>query len=78
MGCMKILLKVAGAIALVTGAQAVILASAIAVPPFQGNTANLFASQIATDILPEPIFSSETYQPPDNGGPTTSQGSGTR
>lgn len=78
MGCMKILLKVAGAIALVSGAQAVILASAVAATSLRAETTNLVAGRIATNALLEPIFNSETYQPPDNGGPTTSQGSGTR
>jgi hypothetical protein len=76
---MKTLLKLVGAIALVAGAQAVILPNAVADTSLRVNTATFLASQtFATDALPEPVFSSETYQPPDNGGPTTSQGSGTR
>ncbi|MBD1870400.1 hypothetical protein H6G00_09020 [Leptolyngbya sp. FACHB-541] len=74
---MKTLLKLVGAIALVAGAQAVILPNAVADTSLRATT--VLASQtFATDLLPKPVFSSETYQPPDNGGPTTSQGSGTR
>jgi len=74
---MNILLKLTGAIALSIGAQ-IAMVNGVAAGSLPTHSGGLFSQILAADTLPEQVFTSETYQPPDNGGPTSSQGSGTR
>jgi hypothetical protein len=76
---MNILLRLRGAIALAAATQSMILLTVTAVPAYAVVSSQQAAQgAILTGSLLEQASTSETYQPPDNGGPTTSQGSGTR
>jgi hypothetical protein len=77
MGCMNISLKIVGAIALAIGAQ-VVLAYGAAASSFHAHSAELVSEASAADNSAKLVLTADTYQPPDNGGPTSSQGSGTR
>lgn len=74
---MNTLLKLTGAIALSIGAQ-IAMVNGVAADSLSTHSVGLFSQILTADTLPEQVFTSETYQPPDNGGPTSSQGSGTR
>ncbi|NJN57645.1 MAG: hypothetical protein HC879_09160 [Leptolyngbyaceae cyanobacterium SL_5_9] len=74
---MNISLKFVGAIALAVGVQAA-LAHGTAASPFYAHSAELASEASVAGNSTELVLAAGTYQPPDNGGPTSSQGSGTR
>ncbi|NJL40196.1 MAG: hypothetical protein HC899_28185, partial [Leptolyngbyaceae cyanobacterium SM1_4_3] len=71
---MNISLKLTGAIALAIGAQ-VALAHGVAASSFHAHPAERASKASAADNSAELVLTADTYQPPDNGGPTSSQGS---
>jgi hypothetical protein len=73
---MNILLKLTGAIALAIGMQ-VPIAGSMAASSLPTHSVDLFFASDSSK-LPGLVFPADTYQPPDNGGPSSSQGSGTR
>lgn len=70
-----------GVLALAVGMQVAMSAIAEAAIPLERHVASVSAegsSVLSADALSDSVLVAQTYTPPDNGGPDTSQGSGTR